>query len=153
MFRTFANRAEMTAMMLMVLMLAGCNGVYDASVEGIVTLDGNPVPAGVISFVPAGGGPPGYARSDESGRYEVYTGSEIGIPSGEYSVTVVAREKPEQTHTELGSPNPGKQVTPQWYKSSKSSPLSFAVEPGSNDIDLQLSSEPPEGWEPKKKRR
>ena len=153
MYRTFAKRTKMTALPLMVVVLAGCNGIYDASVEGLVTLDGDPVPAGVISFVPASGGPPGYARSDESGKYEVFTGSEVGIPSGEYAVTVVAREKPEETHTELGSPNPGKQITPPWYKSTQSSPLSFSVEPGSNDIDLVLSSDPPSDWKPKKKRK
>lgn len=131
----------------------GCGSAYDASVEGIVTLDGNPVPAGSIAFVPAQGGPAAYARSDQSGNYVVFTGREAGLPPGKYGVTVVARETPTEKYNKLGGPNPGKQLTPPWYKSSRHTPLNFEVQPGSNDINLELSSEPPPEWNPPQRKR
>ena len=134
--------------------LGGCGGAYDATVKGVVTLDGNPVTAGAVAFIPSAGGSLGYARTDRAGRYEVFTGNESGLPSGEYGVTVVAREAPKETHSKLGGPSqPGKRITPPWYGSSKSSPLSYTVEPGSNKISLELSSEPPPGWKPPKRGR
>jgi len=134
--------------------LGGCGGTYDASVQGVVTLDGNPVTAGAVAFVPDKGGSLGYARTDRSGRYKVYTGNEFGLPSGHYRVTVVARETPKETHSKLGGPPaPGKRITPPWYGSSKSSPLNYTVESGSNTIPLELTSEPPSGYRSKKSRR
>ncbi len=134
--------------------LGGCGGVYDSTVKGVVTLDGNPVVAGAVAFIPSGGGSLAYARTDQSGRYKVFTGNEVGMPSGQYGVTVVAREAPKETHSKLGGPPPpGKRITPPWYGSSKSSPLNYNVEPGSNVISLELTSEPPPGWNPPKGRR
>lgn len=137
----------------LVCALVGCENAYEASVNGMVTLDGSPVPSGVIAFFPKSGGPSAYARSDKSGYYTVYTGSEQGLPPGEYGVTVVARDRPEKTHTETGAPNPGKQLTPAWYKSAVHTPLSFEVQSGANDIDLELTTDPPPDWKPPKSRR
>lgn len=124
----------------------GCGGRYDASVQGYVTLDGNPIPTGSISFVPSSGGPQAYALVDQSGKYVVHTGRETGIPTGEYKVSVMARE-PSTTPSEGGGPPPpGKALTPRWYASPETSGLTFQVEPGSNDIDLELTSQPPAGW-------
>ena len=134
--------------------LAGCGGVYDASVEGIVTLNGDPVPSGSIAFIPTAGGPPAYALTDSSGKYQVFTGSEAGLPPGVYGVTVVARDRSKEKQSKLGGPPPpGKQLTPPWYGSSRASPLSYSVKPGSNDINLELSSEPPPDWNPPKRKR
>lgn len=137
-----------------IAMMCGCGGAYDATVEGVVTLDGSPVPSGSISFVPADGGPSAYARSDTSGHYEVYTGSEAGLPPGDYEVTVVAREAPKVKQSKDGGPPPpGKQLTPPWYASSASTPLNFSVQPGSNDVNLELTTDPPPDWNPPKRRR
>ncbi len=136
--------------------LVGCGGPYDASVEGMVTLDGSPIASGIISFVPQQGGVPAYARSDDSGHYEVYTGSRAGIHPGQYGVTIVARGQAKETHAATGGPGAaGARLTPAWYGSSKYTPLKADVEPGSNEINLELSSDPPPDWEPpgKKKRR
>lgn len=132
----------------------GCGGVYDASVSGEVTLDGNLLPRGAIAFVPESTGPPAYAQIDSSGRYEVYTGKEPGLPSGNYEVTVVSREPPANKHSELGGPPPpGTALTPLWYAMSQYTPLKFQVEPGDNDIDLELNTTPPPGWKPPPQRR
>jgi len=148
------KRIRYTILALAAMVLSGCGGTYDASVEGVVTLDGNPVPSCSVAFIPAAGGSPGYARTNGSGKYEVFTGNELGLPSGEYRVTLVARENPTETHSELGGPPPpGKRITPPWYGSSRSSPLLYKVEPGSNDIPLELTTQPPPGQQPNQRQR
>lgn len=124
----------------------GCGGPYDATVVGMVTLDGNPIQTGSISFVPSSGGPQGYALVDQSGNYEVFTGREAGLPAGQYNVSVVARESSTTRSEDGGPPPPGKAITPQWYASPTTSGLEFTVESGSNEIDLQLTTQPPAGW-------
>jgi hypothetical protein len=127
----------------------GCGGAYDASVSGVVTLDGNSVNKGAIAFIPESSGPAAYAQIDSSGEYNVFTGMEAGLPSGDYKVTVVSREPPETTHSKLGGPPaPGKAVTPPWYAMVGSSPLQFQVAPGANEINLELKSTPPPGYKP-----
>jgi hypothetical protein len=132
-----------------VLAIMGCGGAYDASVSGNVTLDGNPVTTGAVAFIPATPGPMAYAQVDPSGYYEVFTGKEAGLPPGSYDVTVVSREPPATERSDLGGPpRPGKALTPLWYSMEQQTPLKFQVEPGHNDIDLQLTSTPPQGWKP-----
>ena len=125
----------------------GCGSSTEATVQGVVTLDGNAVPKCMISFVPLQPGPQVYAVSDNSGNYEVYTGREAGLKAGEYTVAVVARKRSALQKTELGGPAPsGEAVTPRWYASPDTSGLTFTVKPGSNDINLELNSSPPAGW-------
>lgn len=134
--------------------LAGCGGTFDSSVVGMVTLDGNAVPSGQISYVPTKGGPQAYAVIDNSGGYELFTGREAGLPAGEYKVSIVARKPPAITRTEGGGPPPaGEAITPRWYASPATSGLTFNVEPGSNEINLELSSTPPAGWQDPTQRR
>lgn len=136
------------------LTVVGCGGPYNASVSGNVTLDGSTVPTGTVSFVSNDGGPPAYARIDSSGNYTLKTGRETGLPAGEYLVTVIANEPPAVAESERGGPPPpGKPITPPWYRSQETSGLKFSVEPGRNQIDLELTSQPPEGWKPTRRRR
>lgn len=138
---------------LVLVGLVGCGGPYDASVQGYVTLDGSPISTGAISCIPSKGGPQAYAHISDTGHYEVYTGAVQGLPSGDYQVTVVAREPSTIRSEGGGPPPPGKAITPPWYKSTKTSGLTFKVEQGSNDIDIPLTSDPPPDWKPPKKRR
>ncbi|MAT70003.1 MAG: hypothetical protein CMJ58_10825 [Planctomycetaceae bacterium] len=132
----------------------GCGGTYDSYVTGEVTLDGNVINTGTVAFVPTAGGPAAYALIDSSGHYDVYTGNERGLPSGSYGVTVVAREAPAMERSETGGPPPpGKSLTPAWYGLAEYSPLKYEVESGSNEIDLQLTSTPPAGWQSPQRRR
>ena len=130
--------------------ITGCGGAYDSTVAGTVTLDGNTVPRGTVTFAPVKGGPAGYARID-GGSYTVYTGREEGLPAGEYDVTVIANEAAAaQANANGGPPPPGKAITPAWYRSKDTSGLKFTVKPGSNTVDLPLSSTPPAGWKGKR---
>jgi hypothetical protein len=145
---TVNMRLSLACCALPLVFAVGCGGPFDASVEGLVTLDGAVVPAGSISFVPTNGGPQAYAVVNESGTYEVFTGREAGLPSGDYSVAIVSRKQPKTTHSEAGGPAPpGEAITPRWYASPQTSGLTFKVEPGSNDINLELTSTPPAGWQ------
>lgn len=129
---------------------AGCGGPYDAAVSGIVTLDGKAVPRGTVSYQPVAGGPAAYAAIGDGGLYEVRTGREEGLPSGEYDVTVTANEPATERQTAKGGPPPpGKPITPPWYRSKETSGLRFNVTPGSNEINLELTSQPPAGWNPR----
>ncbi len=125
----------------------GCGGTYDATVSGAVTLDGNQLSRGTVAYHPVSGGPAAYARIGGDGSYSVQTGREEGLPSGEYEVTVVANEPPVEKQSNLGGPPaPGKPITPPWYRTKQSSGLRFTVEAGDNDINLELKSQPPAGW-------
>ena len=132
----------------------GCGGPYDAYVSGVATLDGSPLPRGTVSYNPTQPGPASYGGILSDGNYLIKTGREEGLPSGEYIVTVVAKEEsiPDDTNRGL-PPKPGKTITPLWYLSKQTSNLKFTVEPGSNEINLELTSEPPPDWKPPGKRR
>jgi hypothetical protein len=140
-----------TAIIAAIALIAvvGCGGPYDSSVRGKVTLDGNPLPRGVITYQPVNGGPSAYAMIDGngSGTYVVRTGHEEGLPSGEYLVTVTANEPSAASHsTKGGPPPPGKLITPAWYRARETSGLKFTVQRGKNEINLELTSQPPPGW-------
>lgn len=130
----------------LLLSTVGCGNSSEATVIGLVTLDGSIVPGANITFIPSGGGTQAYAMSDESGNYEVYTGQLPGLKPGEYKVTLVARQKPTIEKTESGgAPPAGAAITPKWYSRADSSGLSFQIQPGANEINLPLKSQPPTG--------
>jgi hypothetical protein len=76
------------------------------------------------------------------------TGREEELPSGEYVVTVVANQPSIPNANPSLPPAPGKPLTPAWYRSPDQSPLKYTVEPGSNEINLELDNKPPAGWKP-----
>lgn len=133
--------------------LTGCGGAYDSSVAGVVTLDGNPLPRGTVAFNPEKTGPPAYGQINSSGNYTVMTGREEGLSAGNYVVTVVANDLPSEPGKDGGPPPAGKPISPAWYRSKESSGLSFTVESGSNEINLELISTPPAGWQDPTQRR
>ncbi len=136
----------------LLVVLPGCGGVYDASVTGVVTLDSTLITRGTVSFIPSGTGPQAYGLVAEDGSYSLMTGRENGLPSGDYTVTVVANE-PSTPDPNGGPPTPGKTITPAWYRTKKTSDLKVTLEPGSNTINLELKSEPPPDWKPPKQKR
>lgn len=133
--------------------LCGCGGAYDSYVSGTAMLDGSPLSRGTVAFNPEGQGPSAYGRIESSGEYTIQTGREEGLPPGQYLVTVVANEAPTKEGRDGGPPPAGKPITPAWYRSKKTSGLSFTVDSGSNEINLELTTEPPPDWKPRRKRR
>jgi hypothetical protein len=78
-----------------VLAGAGCGGpLKTVKVEGIVTLDGKPLPAATVTFVPVGDGRAASGRSENDGSFRLTTyRTDDGALPGDYKVTVVV-EKP-----------------------------------------------------------
>ncbi len=138
-------------LIVVVPLLIGCGGTYDSYVAGVVTLDSSSLQRGTVSFKPIESGPTAYGFITEGGTYVLKTGLEEGLPSGKYVVAVVANE-PSVANEEGALPSPGKPITPQWYRSAKTSGLDFTVEEGSSEINIELTSEPPADWNPPKKK-
>jgi hypothetical protein len=145
--RTIA--AKCLAMIGAVAFVAGCGGTYDASVSGVVSLNQAPLPGGTVKFTPESPGPSGYGLIDSSGNYQIMTGREAGLPAGKYVATVVANEPSIPNKNPSLPPAPGKPITPAWYRDPVRSPLKYTVEPGSNEINMELSTQPPAGWNPR----
>jgi hypothetical protein len=137
--RAFVRCAALVAMFL----LTGC-GSDLASVSGTLTLDGKPLARTentnvTIMFYPeSGSGAPAAAMTDESGQYELTTGSQQGVAPGKYVVTLSASQfdppSPE------GGPPGRRFLTPVRYASPGESELRADVEPGSNTFDFDLKS-------------
>lgn len=121
----------------------GCNdSPYNANVSGSVTLDGAPVGPGVITFVPPTRGPnPGVGTIQPNGTYFLKTKHERGINSGDYKVAIqVYKPEPGLQPGERSYKEPEPAV-PEKYLQSGTSGLSFEVKPGSQTIDIELTSE------------
>ena len=125
-----------------VVLCAGCGSGVESYVSGEVTLDGNALESGRVVFSPRGDAATQGATGQigSNGRYEVQTGRSGGLKSGEYAVTVSSRKRPKPS-SGGGPPAPGKLLTPKKYRNSSTTDLLVEVKPGSNDIDLALTSE------------
>lgn len=120
---------------------AGCSGPNAASVTGTVTLDGQPLTTGNVSFYPDGGsGAPAYGQIDANGRYSLSTGTDAGLAPGKYIAVVVATKDPPQPYDATGSEVPPIPITPARYGNVQTSDLRFDVKAGNNDISLALQS-------------
>lgn len=131
-----------------VVVLLGCLGLIPgcgqsgpevAEVTGVVTLDGQPLPAATIVFTPAGaeGGRPGTATSDEQGRYTLmFTEDRAGAQLGEHIVSV--RTQGEYYDTE-GNEHEREELVPAQYNSDHT--YKKTVESGVNTINLELKSD------------
>jgi len=74
------------------VLVTGCGGGPNtADVEGVVTIDGKPVPGVEITFQPVDGGRASVGVTDETGRYRLnYSPSASGALIGDHRVTIVA---------------------------------------------------------------
>jgi hypothetical protein len=80
------NRAALA--LLAALAAGGCGG-KTAKVQGVVTLDGKPLPGATVTFIPAGSGRPAGGRSESDGSFRLTTfRPEDGALPGEYKVIV-----------------------------------------------------------------
>jgi hypothetical protein len=128
-------------------------------VEGVVTLDGDPVPGATVTFTPVkeGEGVPATGTTDDSGRYTLTTvGGGVagkagaGTVAGEYHVGVVKTTSPPGPEDENDpnyekQPDEGQQpkithVVPQKYNNPRKSGLKATVQTGKNDIPIELKS-------------
>lgn len=127
--------------------LVGCGG-NPATVKGKVTLDGNPVTAGQITFVPDSSkgseGPQLIGTIDESGEYALYAGADDRVPVGHYKVTVNCPFRLDQGSSGSGE-GPEKENNkdcdiPSKYGDVASTDLTAEVVSGAQEIPIELKS-------------
>lgn len=136
----------MLAALLMssVSMVCGCGSdAKMAAVEGIVRLDGEPVPTGMVYFTPpVGRSAAGQIQSDGTFRLSTFTDGD-GAAVGTHAVSVVAFAGGSSSVTP-GSEEVSERTSlvPLHYTLADSSGLTFDVKPGvSNFAELDLKSE------------
>jgi hypothetical protein len=145
--------------------ITGCPGAPEREVldteyvEGVVTLDGEPVAEATVTFIPVtdGQGCSATGRTDASGTYKltaVPTGELTAEPGagtlpGEYYVGVrkiemaAGGEEEEEEEEELGEPgeNEPTYLVPKKYDIPTESGIQVTVKEGENDIPIELSSQ------------
>ena len=130
----------LSVLFVVVIMSSGCGGGREASVNGTVTLDGQLLDHGTVSFIPVPQGAGAHATIEPDGTFSASTGGTNGLDPGEYLLTISALG--ESTEDPRGGPPvPGELLTPKKYASSKTSELRFTIQPGSNDLEVELHSE------------
>lgn len=154
-------------MLLASTVLTGCGrGPNLVEVEGMLTLDGEPLAFKSIVFVPEQGTPENGAAgySNKEGKYQLMaivsgvTRDMDGVPPGRYKVTVSEPmipisekdfEKPESPRASddpapaIGFPTaPRKQEIPRVYTSSTTTPLTLEVPENGGTLDIKLESKP-----------
>jgi hypothetical protein len=75
---------------------------------------------------------------DESGRYQLSTGSKEGAAPGDYLISCLATKIIPAK--EPGSAPGGRSLTDPKFANAKTSGLQFTVSPGNNEYDIALVS-------------
>jgi hypothetical protein len=138
----------------------GCGDVSRIPVQGRVVLDGKPVDAAAVTFIPAAAGRPGLAVTDAEGRFVLRDGGMVGgVPPGRYDVVIMkvklgpARsakmpalgphkdgEQPPLMDVFFGDQPIEKYIVPQKYSDRATSGISVTVEGGMRPVAIELSS-------------
>lgn len=115
---------------LALLLLVGCSDNERIPVTGTVTLDGQPLAEGAISFAMSNGAVAG-GGAVKDGKFE------LGLPAGKYKVSVTASKPvPGKTIPEMGNEPVLQSAIPAKFNSkttltaeigANSGPLSFAL--------------------------
>ena len=140
------KKIHLFAILLTSLFLIGCGeqGPNTHHVEGVVTLNGEPLDGAMLSFHPVTGGEntrSAAGRTNESGGYTLTADTGLqgrGAFAGEYIVTV---RKVEHTPVLGGDPRDTTQtlITPRAYSEPNSTPLRATVNPGRNEINFEVT--------------
>ena len=136
------SHAGFIALMLSLAFLGcGSDGPEIASVEGTITMDGEPLANASVLFVPTGGRPAA-ARTDENGKYTLnFTAGRKGAMLGKNVVRISTAADPSETPD--GEPIPAQpERVPMKYNAT--SELTFVVEAGKKNVaDFDITSEGP----------
>lgn len=156
MFRIFAS-VGMIALMFAIVVGCGSRGkgLRVEYVEGVITLDGEPLPKASVTFVPINDSENSEAAggySDDKGVYKLTAGNgdpEKGAVAGEYRVLVskieakdLAEGKPYGASTGYSVSWTQTQLLPIIYQDRDKSPITATVKKGKNKINLELKSTP-----------
>ncbi|MDR2115878.1 MAG: DUF4198 domain-containing protein [Planctomycetaceae bacterium] len=137
---------------LISFIVSGCDNNIDTNyVEGVVKLDGQPLPGASVTFIPvAENGESAGGFSDDSGLYRLtstYGKGGKGALTGDYIVIVtksksVPLEKPITYDDGSVTTETTEHILPAIYRDRTKSPLKFSVVEGKNRFDIDLSAKP-----------
>ena len=133
---------------LILLVLAGCGGPGLATVEGKVTMDGQPVIAGRVIFNSEDGKTAIIAKIAPDGSYRA-----LDVPCDTMKITVTPLEKIERIRAQRGTKGKNSGVSeaqaealeatariPEKYSNAGTSGLTFTVKSGTNLHNIEISS-------------
>ncbi|GAB4136480.1 carboxypeptidase-like regulatory domain-containing protein [Thermopirellula anaerolimosa] len=145
---------RLLCLLCVVGLLLGCQkGPKTGTVEGVVTMDGQPLANVLVTFTPVEGGMASTGTTDDSGKYSlVYPGGK-GAVVGKHKVSVrtlpkaqaaaeVSSDDPSYEAAYSGgaqSPNTTASAEPIPPKYNVQTELEFEVKSGRNTIDLPLT--------------
>jgi hypothetical protein len=124
-----------TAAALCALLLTGCGGPGNVGgVEGVVTLDGKPLPNAMVQFQPENGRP-SVGTTDADGRYVLqYTADATGAALGRHTVRISTGGK--RMNAETGEIKVYPELVPAKYNTRTE--LTVEVKPGGNELNFEL---------------
>ena len=144
--RSCPSRLSLSIGLLASVFASGCGHRSDlppmAKVSGTVTLDGKPLPHGMVQFVPDSSqgteGPTGVGRIDEKGRFTITTSGVKGAVVGHHKIRVKSEEPfNEQAFSK------GITLLPDAYDHHDTSGLKTEVKADEkNWVELKLKSPP-----------
>ena len=111
-------------------------------VDGVVTLDGDPVEGATVRFFPESGRASS-GKTDTNGYYELrYTRSENGAIIGKHKVTISTEAATTGGYEQEDKKEARARIAsiPKKYRDREKTELSKTVESGSNTINLELTS-------------
>jgi hypothetical protein len=121
---------------------AGCGqkGADTVKVSGKVTIDGEPIPMGTISFFAADGKAPTAGGAIKDGTYTAE------VPPGEKNVVVLGNKQVGEEKVfpdKADSPTRPKleTLTPLAYNAANTTPLKASVTAAKSDLDFQLTKQ------------
>lgn len=138
------------ACLVVITNLLGCSrndsGLNLVPAKGTITLDGTPLAGADVEFTPQNveanadglGGSSGFANTDDSGYFEMYTASYAGIQPGEYRVRINKVSQPKITDPEARVPE-GKEMVPPQYNTMSDLIIEIGND-GNSDLKFELKS-------------
>ena len=118
-------------------------GPETAPVTGTVTLDGQPLTSGVVTFFPkVAAAPPGFIQSDGTYRLGTFSSAD-GALIGKHKVSVTAGGGTPGVRPDFDSdrPSAAKSAIPARYSNADGSGLEFEVKAGEDNVaDFDLVS-------------
>jgi hypothetical protein len=122
-------------------LLVGCSDDNRASVSGTVTLDGQPLPHGVIDFFPTNGNSgPSAGSTITDGHYEI--ASDKGVVVGLNRVSISSVQKTGRSIQSVDAVHEERlEAVPAKY--NHESELTRDVQPGANELNFDLKGRVP----------
>ncbi len=127
--------------LLPLTVVVGCGrGPELATVSGLVTVDGKPVPNAMITFFPEFSGTTSYGVTDPNGKYVLmFTDQDRGALIGSFRVSITTKKRSKDEMPDDGSVSEVVFVEiPKQYRGEKAHKAE--VKSGSNKIDFAMLS-------------